>query len=183
MDDLNYVIGATNLLLDEIVRTIDQLKTDRDNISRDLTTPLTATRMKPEPLLEDGEGGADFFSTSAQQVLSDLERAMTTITALLRISDVESGRCRRNFVSVDLVEICFKVFDLYEPIAEAKRIRMTLDVPMLLVIRGDFDLLTEAVANLVDNALKFALPGAEVTITGKMIDDEPLSKWRTMDRG
>jgi signal transduction histidine kinase len=118
MDDLNYVIGATNLLLDEIVRTIDQLKTDRDNISHDLTTPLNAIRMTPKTLLEDNDGGADFFSTSAQQVLNNLDRAMTTINTLLHISDV----------------------------------------------------LTGTVANPVDNAIKMALPGAAVSITGKMID-------------
>jgi signal transduction histidine kinase len=105
-------------LLDEIVRTIDQLKTDRDNISHDLTTPLNAIRMTPKTLLEDNDGGADFFSTSAQQVLNNLDRAMTTINTLLHISDV----------------------------------------------------LTGTVANPVDNAIKMALPGAAVSITGKMID-------------
>ena len=179
MDDINYVASAVNLMLDEIVRLLDQLKSVGDNIAHDLRTPLAVARMKLEYALEKDDG--DYFRTVAQQILVDLDRAMTTISALLRISDVESGRRRSNFKSVDLAEICAKIFDLYEPLAEAKSIRMTLDAPAPVRIQGDFDLLTEAIVNLVDNALKFTPHGSEVTVSAKMAGDQPVVK--VADRG
>ncbi|WP_020176703.1 sensor histidine kinase [Methyloferula stellata] len=178
-DDVDYVAGAVNLMLDEIVRLLDQIKSVGDNIAHDLRTPLAIARMKLERALERNE--YDALRMTARQTLSDLDRAMTTITALLRISEIESGRRRGHFRSIDLAEICANVFDLYEPLAEAKSIDMSLDAPAALRIHGDFDLLIEAVANLVDNAIKFTPGGGQVRIIAKTIDGEPVI--RVADNG
>ena len=178
-DDIDYVAGAVNLMLDEIVRLLDQIKSVGDNIAHDLRTPLAIARMKLERALEKNE--YDALRITGGQVLSDLDRAMTTVTALLRISEIKSGRRRGHFRAVDLAEICANVFDLYEPLAEAKSITIILDAPAPVQILGDFDLLIEAVANLVDNAVKFTPRGGEVTISACRIDGEPVL--RVADRG
>ncbi|WP_020174622.1 sensor histidine kinase [Methyloferula stellata] len=178
-DDIDYVAAAVNLMLDEIVRLLDQIKSVGDNIAHDLRTPLAVARIKLERALESDED--DGLRVTAQHILSDLDHAMTTVTALLRISEVESGRRRSHFKLVDLAEICADVFDLYEPLAEAKSIVMSLDAPAPVQVMGDFDLLIEAVANLVDNAIKFAPRGSEVSIVAKMIDHKPVV--RIADRG
>jgi signal transduction histidine kinase len=169
-DDIDCISVAVNLMLDEIVRLLDQIKSVGDNIAHDLRAPLAVARLKLEGELAKGDGG---LRRAARQTLADLDRAMTTVTALLRISEIEAGRFHANFKPVDLAEVCAQVFELYEPLAETKSIAMTLDTSSFVPINGDFDLLVEAVANLVDNAIKFTPPNAEVRIAAKMIAGQP----------
>jgi signal transduction histidine kinase len=68
---------------------------------------------------------------------------------------------------VDLTEVCRNVFELYEPLAEAKKIKFTLEAREPVLVLGDFDLLVEAIANLVDNVIKFAPRGGLVNVTVK----------------
>lgn len=164
-DDVDEVVRAVNLMLDKIVRLMDQVKTVGDNIAHDLRTPLSIMRARLE------RGLASFsekeLRSTTQQALADLDRALTTVTALLRISEIESGARRGAFERVDLSEICREVFELYEPLAEAKSISMRLDAPEPAQVTGDADLLREALANLVDNAIKFTPQGGAVAIAAK----------------
>jgi signal transduction histidine kinase len=178
-DDIDYVAGAVNLMLDEIVRLLDQIKSVGDNIAHDLRTPLAIARMRLESDLRKHDN--NYLRLTAQQTILDLDRALTTVTALLRISEIESGRRRSNFQTVDLAEVCADVFDLYEPLAEAKSISMKFIKKDKVPIVGDFDLLIEAIANLVDNAIKFTPGGKEVFIAAEMIDEQPMV--RIGDRG
>ena len=108
---------------------------------------------------------------AAKRALADLDHALTTVSALLRISEIEFGRRRSAFNRVDLAEVCTNVFELYQPLAEAKDISFTLEAAAPVVTVGDFDLLVEALANLVDNAIKFTPRGGSVTITTKTSSD------------
>lgn len=89
------------------------------------------------------------------------------VRLLLRISEIEFGRRRSAFTRVDLTEVCTNVFELYQPLAEAKEIAFTLEARAPIPVLGDFDLLVEAIANLVDNAIKFTPRGGLVAITAK----------------
>ena len=163
MDDLNYVASAVNLMLDEIVRLLDQLKSVGDNIAHDLRAPLAVMHAKLERGLA-GQSDQD-LRIEAKRALADLDHALATVSALLRISEIEYGRRRSAFSRVDLREVCRNVFELYEPLAEAKEIAFTLKAPEPVLVLGDFDLLVEAIANLVDNAIKFTPRGGRVGIT------------------
>ncbi len=178
-DDLGHVIRAVNLMLDEIVRLLGQIKSVGDNIAHDLRTPLAVMRARLERCLESGSG--DDVRAGVEKSLDDLDHAMTTVTALLQISDIEYGRRTSSFTNVDLREACVNVFQLYQPLAEAKSIVFTLEAPAPLPIRGDFDLLVEAVANLADNAIKFTPAGGFVEIVAKMESDKPVV--RVIDSG
>ncbi|HUB65086.1 MAG TPA: HAMP domain-containing sensor histidine kinase [Methylocella sp.] len=161
MDDLNYVASAVNLMLDEIVRLLNQLKSVGDNIAHDLRAPLAVMHAK----LERGLSGQSDLRIAAKRALNDLDQALATVSALLRISEIEFGRRRSAFQRVDLREVCTNVFELYQPLAEAKAIALTLKAPAPIPVNGDFDLLVEAFANLVDNAIKFTPTGGKVSIT------------------
>ena len=165
MDDLNSVASAVNLMLDEIVRLLNQLKSVGDNIAHDLRAPLAVMHAKLERGLA-GQSDQD-LRTAAKRALADLDQALATVSALLRISEIEFGRRRSAFTRVDLTEVCRNVFELYEPLAEAKEIKFTLEAREPVFILGDFDLLVEAIANLVDNAIKFTPSGGLVSITVK----------------
>ncbi|WP_036255470.1 sensor histidine kinase [Methylocapsa acidiphila] len=172
MDDIEFVAGAVNLMLDEIVRLLGQIKSVGDNIAHDLRTPLAVMQAQLERGLA-GNSEQD-VRIAAKRALVELDRAMTTVTALLRISEIEFGRRRSEFTHIELDEICRNAFELYAPFAEAKSIGFTLEAPTTVPFFGDFDLLMEAVANLIDNAIKFTPRGGAVKVTVKMADDGPL---------
>lgn len=177
-DDIDELVRAVNAMLDEIVRLLHQIKSVGDNIAHDLRAPLAVMRARLERGLADTSEA--LLRSLTEEALEDLSRAMTTVTALLRISELESGLRRSGFDTVDLSAVCRDAFDLYEPLAEAKGVKMVLDTSHCLSVRGDGDLLREALANLVDNAVKFTPAGGRITvICGKadalmsVIDDGP----------
>ena len=180
-DDLDHVAGGVNLMLDEIVRLLDQLKSVGDNIAHDLRTPLAVMRAR----LERGPDSesAEKLPVAVGQALADLDRAMTTVTALSRISDIEGGRRTSCFTDVDLKDVCLTAFDLFRPLAEAKSNLFTLDAPAPMRIVGDFDLLVEAIGNLIDNAIKFTPAGGSVAIIAQMMAGQPTVRVRDSGPG
>lgn len=161
-DDVETLVRAVNLMLDEFGRLIGQIKSVGDNIAHDLRAPLAVMRARLERGLA-GTSETELRSLTAA-ALDDLERAMTTVTALLRISELESGVRRGAFSPVDLAAIGRDAYELFEPLAEAKGVAMGLVAPRPLLVQGDGDLLREALANLVDNAIKFTPSGGRVSL-------------------
>lgn len=172
MDDLDYVARAVNLMLDEIVRLLGQIKSVGDNIAHDLRTPLAVMHAQ----LERGLAGQSDqeLRGAAHRALKELDRALTTVTALLRISEIEFGRRRGEFRKIDLADVCVNAFELYAPLAEAKSIKYVLDAPTPLPFLGDFDLMVEAIANLIDNAIKFTPKGGSVLVMARAFADRPV---------
>ncbi|VTZ51947.1 Two-component sensor histidine kinase [Methylocella tundrae] len=171
-DDIDHIASAVNLMLDEMVRLLDQIKSVGDNIAHDLRTPLAVMRISLERgLAAPSEQG---LRSAAQRALTELDHALTTVTALQRISEIELGRRRGEFTRIDLAEVCANAFNLYEPLAEAKSITFTLDAPAPAPCLGDFELMTEAVANLIDNAIKFTPEKGAVQVVAKMNSGRPV---------
>jgi signal transduction histidine kinase len=100
----------------------------------------------------------------ADKAIAGIDQSLSIITALLRLAEIENSRRSAGFGSVALQEMLREVCDLYEPIAENKNIALRVEASQPLGVRGDRDLLFEAVANLVDNAIKFTPEGGAVTI-------------------
>jgi signal transduction histidine kinase len=151
-DGIDEVVRSVNRMLDEITRLINQLKQVGDNIAHDLRTPLTVAHIRLQRALDEPE---EQLRATTVQIVEDLNRALTTVTALLRISEIESGLQRGAFAQIDLSALCRDVFDFYEPLAEAKSIKMTRRAQNRVSLVGDADLFREALMNLLDNAIKF----------------------------
>jgi len=83
---------------------------------------------------------------------------------------MESGRRERSFGPVDLSAVCAGLFEFYEPLAQSKSVAIALAAPRPALVRGDEDLLREAISNLVDNAIKFTPPGGRVLIAAATAD-------------
>ena len=169
-DEIDRIAHSVNLMLDEIERLLDQLKSVGDNIAHDLRAPLTLARIKLDRALESAPEGASAYIEAAQ---TQLDRAAVTIAALLRISAVENGPREKHFRDVDLAAICAQAVEFYEPVAEAKSISLTASLEGPLWIRGDEELLREAIANLVDNAVKFTGPGGTAQVVAAQVDGRP----------
>lgn len=179
-DEIDRIAHAVNLMLDEIERLLDQLKSVGDNIAHDLRAPLTLARIKLDRALESAPEPTAAYIEAA---LAQLDRAAVTIAALLRISAVENGPREKHFHDVDLAEICAQAVEFYEPIAEAKSVALTASLSGPLWIRGDEELLREAIANLVDNAVKFTGPGGAAQVTATEIGGRPCVEVRDTGPG
>lgn len=152
-----------NGMLDEMETMIHALAGVGNDIAHDLRTPLTRARLT----LERGRTNAatlEQFQTVADKAIAGIDQSLSIITALLRLAEIENSRRSAGFGSVELHEMLREVCDIYEPIAENKNIALRVQATRPLLVRGDRDLLFEAVANLVDNAIKFTPEGGEVNI-------------------
>jgi signal transduction histidine kinase len=158
-DDFDRLALVINDMLSELERLMQEVKGVCDNIAHDLRTPLTRllaglerTRRRAGPVEE--------HAIAIDEAIVEMRGILQTFAALLRISEVESGARRAGFTDTDLAEVLADAVELYEPMAEAKGIRLWL-APQEShpIIRGDPNLLFEVVGNLVDNALKFTKPG------------------------
>ena len=171
--DIDKVARAVNLMLDEIARLLVQLKSVGDNIAHDLRTPLAVARAKIERALNN-ETEVEELREAMEAALAQIEKVSMTISAILRISAVEHGARETQFRDIDLAAVCEQVFDFYEPLAESKCVAMVVDAAGPLPVRGDEDLMREAVSNLVDNAIKFTPAGGAVRIEARMANGRPL---------
>ena len=175
-DPIDRISRDVNLMLDEIVRLLVQLKGVGDNIAHDLRSPLSVVHAQLERGLESSND--EQLRTVVKQALAHIDKAMLTVAALLRLADVEYGPKSRNFQPIDLAAICSDLFEFYEPLAESKSIKMTLETRSPVQISGDGDLMREAVSNLIGNAIKFTPESGAVGISVMREDGLPVVRVR-----
>ena len=134
-----------------------------DNIAHDLKTPLARLRNRLEELNvrleEDSEykGDVDFAIEQADQLLS-------TLNSILRIANIESQADRIRFQTISLASVLSDVIDLYEPIIKDKNITLIQNITEGVDCKGDKDLLFQAFANLIDNAIKHTPERGRISI-------------------
>ena len=174
-DDFDRLAISVNRMLDEIERLLDRLRATGDEIAHDLRTPLTRVRARLERGLSATENPTQLAST-VEQAIVGLDQALSVITALLRIREIEAGRRRSGFTQVDLSDTIMAIDDLYQPIAEEKALTLTATSQSVAIVRGDRDLLIEAVGNLIDNAIKFTPPGGAVSLALLEQEGRPVIK-------
>jgi signal transduction histidine kinase len=163
-DPFDQLAVSVNGMLGEIEALIQEIAGVGNDIAHDLRTPLTRVRAR----LERGRARAatlDELRTIVDQSISGLDQSLAIVTALLRIAEIEHNRRLKGFSEVQLVPLMREVGDLYEPIAEDKHVTLQVAAADEETVHGDRDLLFEAVANLVDNAVKFTPEGGRVALT------------------
>jgi signal transduction histidine kinase len=162
-DPFDQLAVGVNRMLGEIEALIREISGVGDDIAHDLRTPLTRVRIR----LERGREHAatlEELRAVADQAIAGLDQSLAIITALLRIAEIEHSRRLEGFSQVRLAALVREVGDLYDPIAEDKRVTLRVEAADEAIVHGDRDLLFEAVANLVDNAVKFTPDGGRVEL-------------------
>ncbi|KVR69284.1 hypothetical protein WK24_12495 [Burkholderia vietnamiensis] len=164
-DDMGRLVHVVNGMLDEIERLMHEVKGVCDAIAHDLRTPLTRLLAGLERAQRRARSEAD-YRAAIDDTIAEAGNILHTFNALLRISEIESHARQQNFSIVDLATVTDDVVEYYEPTAENKHI--TLDYRRVqngpFELKGDRNLLFEALANLVDNAIKFSPDGGHVSV-------------------
>jgi signal transduction histidine kinase len=162
-DPFSKLAVIVNGMLDEMEGLIHSLAGVGNNIAHDLRTPLARVRLT----LERGRSNArtlEQLQTAADKAIEGIDQSLSIITAILRLAEIENNQRLAGFGKVALADLVREVGDMYEPIAEDRGIDLLIHSPHELTVHGDRDLLIEAVANLVDNAVKFTPAGGQVEI-------------------
>lgn len=161
-DDFDRLSQTLNRMLDRVRELMDSLREVSANIAHDLKTPLARLRQR----LERAESESDSArASSLQAAIIQVDDILGTFSALLRIAQIEAGTRRAGFAEVDLSDLFTTVIDAFSPAAEDSGKTLTATIaPCLLHITGDRDLLTQMLANLIDNAIRHTRPGTAIRV-------------------
>jgi signal transduction histidine kinase len=163
-DDLSNLAGILNHMLDRIENLMDGVRRVSDNIAHDLRTPLSRLRSNLEILESKAEKDNDQELLDTTQLLtSEADHLLQTFSALLRIANIESGKFVSEFAENSVATLLEDVIELYDALAEEKGIALHSELDKA-VLNCDRDLLFQAFANVLDNAIKFSPSGSSINI-------------------
>ena len=176
VDELSHLFNA---MLARITTLIHGMRNALDHVAHDLRTPMTRLRVTAESALATNDPAKHREALS--DCLEESERVLSMLTTLMDISEAETGTMKLNVSEVDLAKLAREVRDLYEDSAEAAGIEFHVDVPAGLVVNADRDRLRQALANLLDNAIKYTPRGGRVDLQAS--SDHQAVQIRVSDSG
>ncbi len=168
-DDLDRLAGTLNRMLDRIDVLMESLRQVSSDIAHDLRTPLSRLCQRLEDARMHATSMSD-YRDAVDGAIAESEQLLDTFAALLRIAQVEGAAPSKTFAEIDLSALAETVADAYGPDAEEAGRALIAKVAPGIVIRGDRELLTQAIANLVENTLRHTPPGTRIEL---LLSDDP----------
>ncbi len=169
-DSFDLLSSHINAMLDRLQSLVADVRAVGDDIAHQLRTPLTRLRARIERGMREADDAREFQAV-ADAALVEIDQLLGIVAALLRIRELEDHERRSRFAPVDLAQIAADACDLYRPTAEDRGVRLHCAIAPVAMVEGDASLLIEAIANLLDNAIKFGPKGGCVTVTTRQSGD------------
>jgi len=163
-DEFDRLATQVNLMLDRIVSLMGGLQQVSNDIAHDLKTPLTRMRQRLE-LARCRAACVTEYEAAVDQAIVECDVTLKTFDALLRIAQIEAGTRRSGFQPVDLSAVVETIYAAYQPVAEESDHPFALEQVSGAAIRGDPELVTQMISNLVENALKHTPSGSRIRLT------------------
>lgn len=163
-DEFDLLAETINDMLDRIAQLMDGVRQVSNAIAHDLRTPIARARARLEDAATHATGEAD-LRAALERAQADLDGITALFQSLLRIAEIEAGARRAAFAAFDLAPMLLDLVDFYGAVAEDREVLLEPIIPLRLEMFGDRDMMQQAVANLLDNAVKFAPPGTLVRLS------------------
>ncbi|WP_034628242.1 sensor histidine kinase [Desulfocurvibacter africanus] len=163
-DEFDQLALNLNRMLDQIEVLLASIRQVSDNIAHDLRTPLNRLRSRLEVVLLE-ERDQQTYREALERTIAETEDILGTFNALLRIAQAEAGTSREDSQLLDMACIVGDAVELYAPLAEEQGLALRTELSSGLTVRGNRHLLSQAVANLLDNAIKYTPEGGEVLVS------------------
>jgi signal transduction histidine kinase len=161
-DEFDELAKNLNAMMDQIESLMKNIQHISDNVAHDLRTPLTRLRNRLEDLRQDADSGE---TDDIDCCIEDAEGLLATFASLLSIARIESGTYEADLNHVNLSQCVRDAYELYKALADEKSIHLSCDAPGEINVRGDRNLLFQAITNLLDNAIKYTPAGGTVSIS------------------
>jgi len=163
-DEFDALAGAMNGMLDRIQQLIQTTRTAGDAIAHDLRSPLTRFRQKLEAALE-APPNSDADRDALRNAVDEADRLVDMFSAVLRLARVEAaGNWRME--RIDVSGVLHELVEFYEPVAEEQGLKLSSQIAGGINVRGEPGLFTQAISNLIENALKYTPSGGHVEVRG-----------------
>lgn len=168
-DTVDELSTLFNAMLARITTLIHGMRNALDHVAHDLRTPMTRLRVTAESALATND--PEKYREALSDCLEESERVLSMLTTLMDISEAETGTMKLNVSQVALARLAEEVTALYEDTADDAGIALQSSVPEDLVVSADRDRLRQALANLVDNAIKYTPRGGRVALSAQAESD------------